>query len=97
MTQVSSALPGQPPEHEPVLPGQAVITAGQPGQERRPALLMARSLFALTKPRIIELLLVTTLPVMILARHGIPSLRLDRSDPGRRAPWPPGARTRSTA
>jgi protoheme IX farnesyltransferase len=28
---------------------------------------------ALTKPRIIELLLVTTLPVMILARHGWPS------------------------
>jgi protoheme IX farnesyltransferase len=29
---------------------------------------------ALTKPRIIELLLVTTLPVMVLAAHGLPSL-----------------------
>jgi protoheme IX farnesyltransferase len=29
---------------------------------------------ALTKPRIIELLLVTTLPVMVLAAHGFPSL-----------------------
>jgi heme o synthase len=29
---------------------------------------------ALTKPRIIELLLVTTLPVMILAAHGMPSV-----------------------
>jgi heme o synthase len=31
---------------------------------------------ALTKPRIIELLLVTTLPVMLLAAHGTPSLLL---------------------
>jgi len=31
---------------------------------------------ALTKPRIIELLLVTTVPVMVLAQHGIPSLVL---------------------
>ena len=31
---------------------------------------------ALTKPRIIELLLVTTVPTMILAAHGLPSLRL---------------------
>jgi protoheme IX farnesyltransferase len=32
-----------------------------------------RSYVALTKPRIIELLLVTTLPAMILAAHGLPS------------------------
>ncbi len=31
---------------------------------------------ALTKPRIIELLLVTTLPTMVLADHGLPSLGL---------------------
>lgn len=31
---------------------------------------------ALTKPRIIELLLVTTLPTMIVADHGLPSVRL---------------------
>ncbi|MDQ1584664.1 MAG: heme o synthase, partial [Actinomycetota bacterium] len=31
---------------------------------------------ALTKPRIIELLLVTTVPVMMLAAHGTPSLGL---------------------
>lgn len=30
----------------------------------------------LTKPRIIELLLVTTVPAMVLAAHGMPSLRL---------------------
>ncbi|HEX9259409.1 MAG TPA: hypothetical protein VF855_07715, partial [Acidimicrobiales bacterium] len=29
---------------------------------------------ALTKPRIIELLLITTLPTMVLAEQGLPSL-----------------------
>jgi heme o synthase len=43
---------------------------------RRSAGLIARSLFLLTKPRIIELLLVTTLPTMMLADRGLPSLRL---------------------
>ncbi|MGH9304356.1 MAG: heme o synthase [Acidimicrobiales bacterium] len=33
----------------------------------------AKGFVALTKPRIIELLLVTTLPTMVVARHGIPS------------------------
>jgi protoheme IX farnesyltransferase len=37
---------------------------------------VARSLFALTKPRIIELLLVTTVPTMLLAERGLPSVRL---------------------
>jgi heme o synthase len=50
---------------EPALPGG-----------RRSAGLIARSLFLLTKPRIIELLLVTTLPTMMLAARGLPSLRL---------------------
>ena len=35
-----------------------------------------KAYFALTKPRVIELLLVTTVPVMILAQNGIPSLWL---------------------
>ena len=38
---------------------------------RRSARVVARSLFALTKPRIIELLLVTTIPTMFLADHGV--------------------------
>jgi heme o synthase len=37
---------------------------------------LARSLFLLTKPRIIELLLVTTLPTMMLADRGLPSAGL---------------------
>ena len=76
MTQVTSALPGQPPEHEPVVAEQAAVTPDLRDGARRPALLILRSLVALTKPRIIELLLVTTLPVMLLARHGIPPVRL---------------------
>jgi heme o synthase len=43
----------------------------------RPSLVRHVSAYvALTKPRIIELLLVTTLPTMIVARRGIPSLWL---------------------
>ncbi|MGA0210777.1 MAG: heme o synthase [Pontimonas sp.] len=37
---------------------------------------IVRSYIALTKPRVIELLLVTTVPVMVLAERGIPSLWL---------------------
>jgi hypothetical protein len=37
---------------------------------------VVRALIALTKPRIIELLLVTTVPAMLLAQRGVPSIRL---------------------
>jgi protoheme IX farnesyltransferase len=40
------------------------------------ALALAGDYLALTKPRIIELLLVTTVPAMMLAAHGVPSLGL---------------------
>ena len=44
---------------------------------RRPTLASQVGAYvALTKPRIIELLLVTTLPTMIVARRGVPSLWL---------------------
>jgi heme o synthase len=43
---------------------------------RRPVQAIARSLLALTKPRIIELLLVTTVPAMLLARRGLPPIRV---------------------
>src|SRR6201994_265642 len=59
MTPVTDLLPG---------PAQ-VPPAGPP---RRPARLAARPLLPLTKPRIIELLLVTTLPTMLLAQRGLP-------------------------
>ncbi len=68
MTQATGALE----------PGTAKPHLSEPGGPagRRPLSLVARSLFLLTKPRIIELLLVTTLPTMFLAERGLPSARL---------------------
>ena len=48
-----------------------------------------RAYVALMKPRIIELLLVTTVPTMVLAERGVPSLWLDG---GRHRRWDPGGR-----
>jgi protoheme IX farnesyltransferase len=52
------------------------LDQGRPPPGRRPAATIARGLVALTKPRIIELLLVTTVPTMLLAQHGLPPIRL---------------------
>ena len=49
---------------------------GSPDGGRRQAGVVVRALVALTKPRIIELLLVTTVPAMLLAQRGLPSLKL---------------------
>jgi protoheme IX farnesyltransferase len=43
---------------------------------KRSLRVVAGALVALTKPRIIELLLVTTVPAMLLAQRGVPSIRL---------------------
>jgi heme o synthase len=56
------------------LPPQAG-SALPPGGRRRPGAI-AKALFELTKPRIIELLLVTTIPTMLLAHRGLPSLKI---------------------
>ena len=69
MTQVTSAIPGHGDLASP-----AASTAVPTG--RRSARVIARALFLLTKPRIIELLLVTTLPTMLLADRGVPSVVL---------------------
>jgi protoheme IX farnesyltransferase len=61
-----SALPDRADEGGPVESAQRA-----PGPGRRPRGRVA-SYVALTKPRIIELLLVTTLPAMILAADGLP-------------------------
>ncbi len=68
MTQATSAL-GVPA-------GQPATESGGAGTGRRSFRVVARSLFLLTKPRIIELLLVTTLPTMLLAARGLPSAGL---------------------
>jgi heme o synthase len=55
----------------------AAVTAVESGPVRaadRPPVPRWRSYLALTKPRIIELLLVTTVPVMFLAASGVPPL-----------------------
>ena len=58
-----------------VLAAQAGRAPGQPAA-RRPPKAVVGALVALTKPRIIELLLVTTVPTMLLAQRGLPSLKL---------------------
>jgi heme o synthase len=58
-----------------VLAAQADRAPGQPAARRTPKAI-AGALIALTKPRIIELLLVTTVPTMLLAQRGLPSLKL---------------------
>jgi protoheme IX farnesyltransferase len=70
VTQAASALP------DAVAGAAAPVGSDLPLVGRRSPALIARSLFALTKPRIIELLLVTTLPTMLLARRGLPSFAL---------------------
>ena len=62
MTQVTGALPGQ-----------GTGSAYAPPGGRRSARVMAKSLLALTKPRIIVELLITTVPTMLLARRGLPA------------------------
>ncbi len=65
MTQVSG-----------IRPSAAGHQARAEADERRTAGCVARSLLQLTKPRIIELLLVTTVPTMLLAQRGLPGARL---------------------
>ena len=76
MTHAAGVLPGPGPVPGPGPGGPGPRPVNEPAQvpaaARRPARLVARSLFAVTKPRIIELLLVTTLPTMLLAERGLP-------------------------
>ncbi len=69
MTRVPNALPATAAAAH-----GASSTAGPP--PRRSPRVIGSALVALTKPRIIELLLVTTLPTMLLAQRGLPSLQL---------------------
>jgi protoheme IX farnesyltransferase len=54
----------------------APTTVGPSAAGERSMSSTVRSYVALTKPRIIELLLVTTLPAMVLAAHGLPKWHL---------------------
>jgi heme o synthase len=70
VTRVPNAFPAAP-----AAAGSAGSAAPGHGPRRSPRVI-GGALVALTKPRIIELLLVTTVPTMLLAQHGLPSLRL---------------------
>jgi protoheme IX farnesyltransferase len=70
LSRVASPLPkdGAVTSDNARPPDEALVETGFAGK--------ARAYFALTKPRIIELLLVTTVPAMIVAQRGWPSLDL---------------------
>src|SRR5215207_5455185 len=68
MSITAPTHPAVEPRHEPILATAAPRPLG--------VLATARAYLALTKPRIIELLLVTTVPAMVLAERGLPSLWL---------------------
>ncbi|HTW07799.1 MAG TPA: heme o synthase, partial [Acidimicrobiales bacterium] len=73
------SIAGQPLTSSTVLPNASVFPAAPRASSARPALgLVGRlgAFVALTKPRIIELLLITTVPTMVVAAGGWPSLRL---------------------
>jgi heme o synthase len=57
-----------------VVINRPVTRPAPPAPGRRPVGALLRAYVALTKPRIIELLLITTLPVMFLAARGLPPL-----------------------
>jgi len=56
--------------------GQSPAAAGQPAAERATVRDVVGAYVGLTKPRVIELLLLTTVPVMFYAARGIPDLGL---------------------
>jgi protoheme IX farnesyltransferase len=61
-----------------ILPAEALLPAGPPPvpvpAARRPFSATLRAYVALTKPRIIELLLITTIPAMVLATRDLPGV-----------------------
>ena len=72
--RMSSSAPGFRPEGEAAEPGVSVLAAETAGNTS--ILAVARDFLALTKPKIISLLLVTAAGGMFLAEQGVPSLAL---------------------
>ncbi len=62
------------PMPETVPGGSGIASLGEPSPSTAGG--SVRAYIALTKPRIIELLLVTTIPTMVLAKQGVPSVWL---------------------
>jgi protoheme IX farnesyltransferase len=72
---VTQVLPGDRSTAIPAAPAP-IDVPGERAARRRRAGTVLKAYVALTKPRIVELLLVTTLPAMILAAHGLPPVGL---------------------
>jgi len=70
----ASAVPGEPAARAGIAAPGGSLRAST--VRRRSARAVGSALFALTKPRIIELLLVTTIPTMLLAERGLPPVRI---------------------
>jgi protoheme IX farnesyltransferase len=73
--RVTQVLPGAPGTPVPAGPAPIDVPGERVARRRRTGAVLA-AYVALTKPRIVELLLVTTLPAMILAAGGLPPLGL---------------------
>ena len=71
---MASSAPGFRPEGEATEPDASVLAAPTPGHTS--VIAIARDFLALTKPKIISLLLVTAAGGMFLAEQGVPSLVL---------------------
>ena len=71
---MASSAPGFRPDGEATEPNVSVLAAEAPGNASVTA--VARDFLALTKPKIISLLLVTAAGGMFLAEQGVPSLAL---------------------
>jgi heme o synthase len=73
--RVTQVLPGPRGAATPPVPVPIDVPAERAARRRRSGSVL-RAYVALTKPRIVELLLVTTLPAMMLAAGGLPPLGL---------------------
>jgi protoheme IX farnesyltransferase len=73
--RVTQVLPGARGAAVPPAPAPIDVPAERAAR-RRQGRAVLRTYVALTKPRIVELLLVTTLPAMVLAAGGLPDLGL---------------------
>ena len=75
----AASSPALPVRADAAVNAPVNAAAGRPGPPpavNRTPRAVAGALIALTKPRIIELLLVTTVPTMLLAQRGLPSVKL---------------------
>jgi protoheme IX farnesyltransferase len=73
--RVTQVLPGPHGAAAPSAPGPIDVPAERAARRRHTGSVL-KAYVALTKPRIIELLLVTTVPAMVLAARGLPSIGL---------------------